>query len=92
MHIHLKGCGLRDAEDRQYRQYIGAAAQSVIHLIDRRDDMGGEIAGRLNTPVLITLFEEGPSITLSQHLGRVFYKTADQTATFPPEYSKPGAI
>ena len=56
--VCLKGCGLRNAEDRQYGQYIGAAAQSVIHLIDRTDKTGNKIAGRLNTPALITLFGE----------------------------------
>ena len=57
--IRLKGCGLREAEDRRFGQYLGATAQSVIHLIDRRDDNGNRIAGRLNTPAIVNLFGEG---------------------------------
>ena len=57
--IRLKGCGLREAEDRRFGQYLGATAQSVIQLIDRMDDSGNRIAGRLHTPAIATLFGEG---------------------------------
>ena len=47
--IRLKAYGLRETEDRRFRQYLGATAQSVIHLIDQMDDNGNRIAGRLHT-------------------------------------------
>jgi hypothetical protein len=57
--IRLKGYGLREAEDRIFGQYLGATAQSVIHLIDRMDDSGNRIAGGLHIPAITNLFGEG---------------------------------
>ena len=57
--IRHKGCGLRDAEDRRFGQFLGAAAQSLIHLMDRVDKGGSTIKGRLNTQPIRSLFGEG---------------------------------
>ena len=38
--IRLKGCGIREAEDRRFGQYLGAATQSVMYLIDQMDNTG----------------------------------------------------
>ena len=57
--MRMKGCGLRGAADRRYAQYIGAAVQSVPHLVDRTDEAGCVTSGRLNLPSIATLFGEG---------------------------------
>ena len=59
--IRLKGCGLRGAEDRTFRQYLGATAQSVIHLIDQMYDTRNRIAGQFHTLAIASLFGEGSS-------------------------------
>ena len=43
--IRHKGCGLREVEERRFGQFLGAAAQSLIHLIDRVDKGGSTIKG-----------------------------------------------
>ena len=59
LHIRLNGCGLRESEDRRFRQYLGATTQSAIHLINQMDDNGNKIVGRLHTPAIVNLFREG---------------------------------
>eukprot|EP00956_Cyclotella_meneghiniana_P026487 scaffold57386_cov66-Cyclotella_meneghiniana.AAC.8 len=34
--IPFKGCGLREAMDRRFGQYMGAEVQSIFPLIDRK--------------------------------------------------------
>eukprot|EP00956_Cyclotella_meneghiniana_P039476 scaffold172501_cov56-Cyclotella_meneghiniana.AAC.1 len=36
--IRFKGMGIRGAADRRFSQFIGGAVQSIIPLLDRRDD------------------------------------------------------
>jgi len=57
--IRHKGCGLRQAADRRSAQFLGAAAQSLIHLMDRTDKAGNVIRGRFNTQPVRNLFGEG---------------------------------
>ena len=47
--LRNKGCGLREAEDIRYAQFIGAVAQCIPQLIDRLDKEGNIVPGRLNT-------------------------------------------
>ena len=54
--MRMKGCGLREAADRRHAQYIGAAVQSIPHLVDRKDETGCITPGRLNLPAIATLF------------------------------------
>ena len=57
--LRMKGCGLREAVDRRHGQYMGAMLQSTMPLIDRTNEEGLVIAGRLNIPSIIDLFGEG---------------------------------
>ena len=57
--IRHKRCGLIEAVDRIFAQFLGAAAQSLMHLIDRVDKGGNTIKGRFNTQPVRNLFEEG---------------------------------
>ena len=51
----MKGCGSREAEDRQYGKYVGAMLQSIIPLMDRTDSDNCHIPGRLNIPPIRNL-------------------------------------
>ena len=57
--IRLKGYGLHRAMDRRSSQHVGATGQSIIPLIDRKDNRGSVILGRLNLTVVIALFGAG---------------------------------
>ena len=57
--IRFKGCGLRQATDRRYAQYLGAFAQSTMHLIDRTDQNNCTIEGRLKLPSIVAMLGEG---------------------------------
>ena len=53
--IKLKGFGLRGAADRRSGQYVGAAVQSIMPLIDRKDGTGCVILVRLYIPAVVDL-------------------------------------
>ena len=55
----MKGCGQREAVDRRHGQYLGAMLQSTMPLMDRTNEGGLIIEGRLNIPSIINLFGEG---------------------------------
>ena len=57
--IRHKGCGLRQAVDRRFPQFLGAAAQSLMHMMDRVDKGGNVIRGRFDTQPVRNLFGEG---------------------------------
>jgi len=57
--IRMKGLGLREATDRRFSQFIGGAAQSIIHLINRQDKRNNTIEGRLHIPCIVNMLGEG---------------------------------
>ena len=57
--LRNKGCGLREAADRAYAQFMGAVAQCIPQLIDRIDKEGNIIPGRLNIECVIEYLGEG---------------------------------
>jgi len=57
--LRNKGCGLREAEDRRYAQFIGAVAHCIPQLIDRLDKEGNIVPGRLNTGSVIEYLGKG---------------------------------
>jgi hypothetical protein len=59
--IRNKGCGLRDAKDRQLAQYIGAAAQSIQQL--GRTRMVTQSPDDRTSLVLLTTLGQKASIT-----------------------------
>ena len=46
--LRMKGCRLREAEDRWYGQFVGTMLQSVLPLMGRTDSKNCIIPGRLN--------------------------------------------
>ena len=46
--LRMKDCGLREAEDRWYGQFIGAMLQSILPLMDRTSSNNCYIPGSLN--------------------------------------------
>ena len=57
--IWLKGCGLREAVNRRYGQFMGAHVQNITPLIDRTDTEMNAVKGRLYIPPITTLLGEG---------------------------------
>ena len=57
--IRERGCGLREAVDGQFGQFVGGMAQSVSALVTRTSAQNITVVGRLNSPAIIGLFGEG---------------------------------
>ena len=57
--IRERGCGLREAVDRRFGQFMGGMAQSVPALVTRTTARNITVVGRLNSPAIIDLFGEG---------------------------------
>ena len=56
--MSMRGCGLRQATDRRHAQFVGAMAQSITQLFNRKDSNGNKIGGSLSMPKLTELFGE----------------------------------
>ena len=56
--ICMKGCGPRSANSRRHAQYVGAISNCFPNLIDRKDQRGNVIEGRLNLPSVIEAIGE----------------------------------
>ena len=46
-------------EDRRHAQFLGAATQSLMHLMERVDEEGNTVKGRYDTQPIRSLFGEG---------------------------------
>ena len=57
--IREGGCGLQEAVDRRFGQFMGGVAQSVPALVTRTSARNITVVGRLNSPAIIELFGEG---------------------------------
>jgi hypothetical protein len=53
--IQLDGCGLQMAEDTRYAQFMGGMIQSVLPLIDWKDQEGKKIPGRLHILAVVNM-------------------------------------
>ena len=77
--IRHKGCGLRDAEDKRFGQFLGAAAQSLIHLIDRVDKEEAQSReDSTHSPSAVCSEKEHSTSHLPRH-GKESCRTVDQT-------------
>ncbi|KAL9183104.1 hypothetical protein ACHAXT_004891 [Thalassiosira profunda] len=57
--VRFRGCGLREAVDRRFGQFLGGFVQSVLPLLDRRDSRNNVLKGRLHVAPILDLFGEG---------------------------------
>ncbi|EJK64395.1 hypothetical protein THAOC_14871, partial [Thalassiosira oceanica] len=56
--VRRNGGGFRSCNSRKDAQYAGCLAQSALQLLDRKDDRGNVIPGRMHTPSLVNHFGE----------------------------------
>ena len=54
----MKGCGLRDVNNRRHAQYIGVMVQSMTPLLVRRDYNGARLKGSLHITPIANLIDE----------------------------------
>ncbi|EJK48312.1 hypothetical protein THAOC_32903, partial [Thalassiosira oceanica] len=54
--VRRNGGGFRSCNSRKDAQYAGCLAQSAPQLLDRKDDRGNVIPGRMHTPSLVNHF------------------------------------
>ena len=57
--LRMKGCRLREAENRRHGKFVGAMLQSIPPLIDPTESNNCYIPGRLNIPAIKNLLGEG---------------------------------
>ena len=57
--LRKRGCGLREAVDRRFGQFIGGMAQSLPAIVTRTLVTNITVEGRLNPSSIIGLFGEG---------------------------------
>ena len=65
--ICMRGCGLRSANSRRHAQFAGAVSNCLLTLIDRKDQRGNVIEGRLNLlSVIEVMGEDSFSFSIEQ--------------------------